>query len=82
MTCDGAYSHLLRRGDRLLQYVYPLATLPRLRFRGFTLQPHRHTIGVNRRELLQVGYPGLLGVGLTSPAAEPPSKESVFAFFK
>ncbi len=25
---------------------------------------HRHTIGVTRRELLQVGYSGLLGVGL------------------
>ena len=28
--------------------------------------PHRHTIGVTRRELLQVGYSGLLGVGLSS----------------
>lgn len=28
--------------------------------------PHRHTIGVNRRELLQVGYSGLLGLGLSS----------------
>ena len=27
---------------------------------------HRHSIGVNRRELLQVGYSGLLGVGLSS----------------
>lgn len=26
--------------------------------------PHHHTIGVTRRELLQVGYSGLLGVGL------------------
>jgi hypothetical protein len=25
---------------------------------------HRHTIGVSRRELLQVGYSGLLGIGL------------------
>jgi hypothetical protein len=25
---------------------------------------HRHTIGINRRELLQVGYSGLLGLGL------------------
>ncbi len=25
---------------------------------------HRHTIGVNRRELLQVGFSGLLGIGL------------------
>ena len=28
--------------------------------------PHRHSIGINRRELLQVGYSGLLG--LTLPA--------------
>ena len=28
--------------------------------------PHRHTIGMTRRELLQVGYSGLLGVGLPS----------------
>ena len=28
--------------------------------------PHRHSIGVNRRELLQVGYSGLLGIGLSS----------------
>lgn len=27
---------------------------------------HRHTIGINRRELLQVGYSGLLGMGLSS----------------
>jgi uncharacterized protein (DUF1501 family) len=27
---------------------------------------HRHRIGINRRELLQVGYSGLLGIGLTS----------------
>ena len=26
--------------------------------------PHRHTVGMTRRELLQVGYSGLLGVGL------------------
>jgi uncharacterized protein (DUF1501 family) len=31
--------------------------------------PHRHTIGITRREMLQVGYSGLLGVGLTSTAA-------------
>jgi uncharacterized protein (DUF1501 family) len=29
---------------------------------------HRHTIGINRRELLQVGYSGLLGLGLSSLA--------------
>lgn len=28
--------------------------------------PHRHTIGINRRELLQVGYSGLLGLGMSS----------------
>lgn len=28
--------------------------------------PHRHTTGINRRELLQVGYSGLLGLGLAS----------------
>ncbi len=30
---------------------------------------HHHTIGINRRELLQVGYSGLLGVGLPSVLA-------------
>ena len=38
--------------------------------------PHRHTIGVTRRELLQVGYSGLLGVGLSSLAT---AKESARA---
>ena len=28
--------------------------------------PHRHTIGISRRELLQVGYTGLLGISLPS----------------
>jgi hypothetical protein len=28
--------------------------------------PHRHTIGLHRREFLQVGYSALLGVGLSS----------------
>src|SRR5579872_852182 len=32
--------------------------------------PHRHTIGVTRRELLQVGYSGLLGVGLPACLAQ------------
>jgi uncharacterized protein (DUF1501 family) len=27
---------------------------------------HRHSLGINRRELLQVGYAGLLGIGLPS----------------
>jgi len=27
---------------------------------------HRHGIGINRRELLQVGYSGLMGIGLSS----------------
>ena len=36
--------------------------------------PHRHTIGITRREMLQVGYSGLLGVGLSQIArAEEPS---------
>jgi hypothetical protein len=30
--------------------------------------PHRHTIGLHRREFLQVGYSALLGVGLSSLA--------------
>lgn len=41
---------------------------------------HRHTIGVTRRELLQVGYSGLLGMGLSSlmgpaTAANAPSRK-------
>lgn len=28
--------------------------------------PHRHAVGITRRELLQVGYSGLLGLGLSS----------------
>ena len=31
---------------------------------------HRHTIGITRREVLQVGYSGLLGIGLSSVLAE------------
>jgi uncharacterized protein (DUF1501 family) len=27
---------------------------------------HRHAVGINRRELLQVGYSGLLGIGLST----------------
>ena len=35
-----------------------------------SLIPHRHAIGIHRRELLQVGFSGLLGVGLSAlPAA-------------
>ena len=30
---------------------------------------HRHTIGISRRELLQVGYSGLLGIGLSGVLA-------------
>ena len=38
---------------------------------------HRHGIGINRRELLQVGYSGVLGVGLSSWAAQGiPAAES------
>ncbi|MGH7224602.1 MAG: DUF1501 domain-containing protein, partial [Gemmataceae bacterium] len=32
--------------------------------------PHRHTIGITRRELLQVGYTGLLGITLPSLLAQ------------
>lgn len=32
--------------------------------------PHQHTIGINRRELLQIGYTGLLGIGLPSLLAQ------------
>jgi uncharacterized protein (DUF1501 family) len=38
---------------------------------------HRHTIGINRRELLQVGYSGLLGVGLTSFARASKDQQSL-----
>jgi uncharacterized protein (DUF1501 family) len=30
--------------------------------------PHKHTIGITRREMLQVGYSGLLGLGLSGLA--------------
>lgn len=30
---------------------------------------HQHRVGITRRELLQVGYSGLLGVGLPSALA-------------
>ena len=33
------------------------------------MNPHRHAIGLTRREMLQVGYSGLLGLGMTSVAA-------------
>ena len=39
-----------------------------------TTAPHRHAIGINRREMLQVGYSGLLGLGL-SPFAPASAKE-------
>ena len=32
---------------------------------------HLHNIGINRRELLQVGYSGLLGFGLSSLLGKP-----------
>ena len=35
-----------------------------------TAPPHRHTLGLTRRELLQVGYSGLLGIGLPSLLAQ------------
>jgi uncharacterized protein (DUF1501 family) len=40
---------------------------------------HRHTVGINRRELLQVGFSGLLGLGLSSlparAAGQPARKQ-------
>jgi hypothetical protein len=36
-----------------------------------SLPGHRHAIGINRRELLQVGYSGLLGIGLASLLGRP-----------
>ncbi len=48
--------------------------------------PHTHTIGVNRRELLQVGYSGLMGLGLASclggraRAAEATPKSVIIVF--
>ena len=35
---------------------------------------HRHAIGINRRELLQVGYSGLLGLGLNGLASATPAR--------
>ena len=34
------------------------------------MSAHRHPIGINRRELLQVGYSGLLGIGMSSLLAQ------------
>ena len=39
--------------------------------------PHRHTIGMNRRELLQVGYSGLLGLGMSSFARAASKDQSL-----
>lgn len=36
-----------------------------------TPPPHRHTLGITRRELLQVGYSGLLGISLPSLLSQP-----------
>ena len=51
--------------------------------------PHAHRIGLHRRELLQVGYSGLLGVGLTSllpsaavAAAKRPKPKAVILVFQ
>ena len=50
---------------------------------------HRHAIGLTRRELIQVGYSGLLGMGLgsifngTARAAAPaPRVKSVVLIFR
>jgi hypothetical protein len=42
------------------------------------LLSHQHRIGINRRQFLQVGYSGLLGLGLSSvlPASTGPSRGS------
>jgi hypothetical protein len=37
----------------------------------FSRVGHRHTIGISRRELLQVGYSGLLGISLPAGLAPP-----------
>jgi hypothetical protein len=48
---------------------------------------HRHSLGITRRELLQVGYSGLLGIGLPSlltrraEAAAPRKPKSVILVF-
>ena len=39
--------------------------------------PHRHTIGLTRREVLQVGYSGLLGIGLSGLLARRARAASV-----
>jgi hypothetical protein len=42
--------------------------------------PHRHATGIHRRELVQVGYCGLLGFGLTSlPARATPTTASALS---
>jgi hypothetical protein len=57
------------------RYVLILSVLPEHRLttrhgRRPTVTPsrtgHRHCIGINRRELLQIGYSGLLGISLSS----------------
>ena len=37
---------------------------------------HRHPIGISRRELLQVGYSGLLGIGLSGLPARAAEQKS------
>ncbi len=52
---------------------------------------HQHRIGVTRREVLQVGYSGLLGLGLpaalgarqaaaAAPSSRPPARAVIFVF--
>ena len=38
---------------------------------------HRHRVGITRRELIQVGYSGLLGIGLPSLLAARAVAEGV-----
>jgi hypothetical protein len=33
---------------------------------------HQHTLGIDRRELLQIGYCGLPGFGLPTPTSSEP----------
>ena len=47
---------------------------------------HRHAFGIHRRELLQVGYSGLVGLGLSqflsaAEAAKPKKRKSVIVVF-
>src|SRR6516162_11615767 len=57
-----------------LRHSYALMILPPPEnnppLRRHTLSEHSHRIGIHRREFLQVGYSGLLGIGLSSLLAQ------------